>query len=197
MIPLATDLSVDAVTGDEHVPDRPYLLYVGARAEYKNFDVLLRALSTMDGDLADVGACIVGAPLSDAERARAVELGVADRLIEAGIADDTRVAALYARSIALVYPSRYEGFGIPPLEAMACGTIAITSNTSSIPEVVGDAALTFDPDDVDQLVEHVRTATFDAPARADMIARGAARAASFSWDRTATSTFDVYRQLVG
>jgi glycosyltransferase involved in cell wall biosynthesis len=197
VIPLATDMSTDAVTGTEATPDRPYLLYVGARPSYKNFDSVLQALARTRGDLADIALCVVGAPLTTAELERIQELGLTDRVEAAGYADDTRVAALYASSIALVYPSRYEGFGIPPLEAMACGTVAITSNTSSIPEVVGDAALTFDPDDIEQLIEHIQTAATDTAARARLIERGQRRAVEFSWDRTARETFDIYRALLG
>lgn len=196
VIPLATDMDASIITGSEQVPDYPYVLYVGSRANYKNFDLALRALAAIGDTQPDARLVVVGSSFNDSERARMTELGVLDRVEEAGVADDARVAALYARSRALVYPSRYEGFGIPPLEAMACGTVAITSNTSSIPEVVGDAALTFDPDSLEQLVEHLRSVLDDDSLRSELIARGAEQVRTFSWDRTARETFDVYHELV-
>ena len=158
--------------------------------------LLGRAQAEPRRELADLGLCVVGAPLTDAERRRIDELKLADNVFEAGVADDAHVAALYAGSVALVYPSRYEGFGIQPLEAMACGTVAITSNSSSIPEVVGDAALTFDPEDVDALVEHIGRVATDVELRARLVDAGADRASRVSWDSTADATFEIYRSLV-
>ncbi|MCW5882876.1 MAG: glycosyltransferase, partial [Anaerolineae bacterium] len=91
-----------------------------------------------------------------------------------------------------VYPSRYEGFGLPLLEAMACGTPVITSTASSLPEVVGDAGMQVEATDVDALAEAVRQALADVDLRADLRARGLARAATFTWQRTARATAAVY-----
>jgi len=93
--------------------------------------------------------------------------------------------ALYRQAEALVYPSLYEGFGLPPLEAMACGTPVLTSNTTSLPEAVGDAAVMVDPTDVEALAEGLARVLFDGALRRDLRARGLARAAEFRWERTA------------
>jgi glycosyltransferase involved in cell wall biosynthesis len=195
VIPLATEMNSGMITGNEDIPHRPFLLFVGSRAAYKNFDLLLEALSCIAPQLPELDLCIVGAPLTEAERRRAEELRIAERLIEAGHTDDRRLAALYANAVTLVYPSKYEGFGIPPLEAMACGGIAITSNTSSLPEVVGDAAVTFDPNSLDALVDALDRVIGNETLRSELVKRGAARSSLFSWDRTASATYEVYRAL--
>lgn len=99
---------------------------------------------------------------------------------------------LTAGALAMVYPSLYEGFGLPPLEAMACGVPAVTSNTSSLPEVVGDAGLMVDPSDVDGLSAALLELAQDAGRRADLSARSLARAQGFSWERCALATQATY-----
>lgn len=96
-----------------------------------------------------------------------------------------------------VFPSLYEGFGLPPLEAMACGTPVVCSNAASLPEVVGDAAVTVDPYDVDALAEAMQRVLADRDLREDLRARGLARARQFTWERTARETLAVYREVCG
>ena len=98
-------------------------------------------------------------------------------------------------SVAFIYPSLYEGFGISPLEAMACGTAVIASNCSSIPEVVGDAGLLFDPTSKSELAEMMIHLLRNSTARVNLIAKGAQRAAMFSWDRLVAQTVQVYRSV--
>jgi glycosyltransferase involved in cell wall biosynthesis len=105
---------------------------------------------------------------------------------------DRHLAKLYRCSMAFIYPSLYEGFGIPALEAMSCGTPVIASNTSSIPEVVGDAGILFNPESSDDLAD-ILMSVLDNPLERDrLIARGLKRSAMFSWDRTVAQTLDVY-----
>ena len=105
---------------------------------------------------------------------------------------DADLPALYAAADLFVMPSLYEGFGLPVLEAMACGTPVACSNTSSLPEVVGDAALEFDPYDVDAMAAAIQQAMSDPGLRASLRARGLIRAKQFTWENTAAKTIEVY-----
>jgi glycosyltransferase involved in cell wall biosynthesis len=105
--------------------------------------------------------------------------------------------ALYSAAAAFVYPALYEGFGLPPLEAMACGAAVACSNTSSLPEAVGDAAITFDPLDVGAIADSVEQILADSALRAELQAKGRKRAGEFSWDATAAKTVAVYREAAG
>jgi glycosyltransferase involved in cell wall biosynthesis len=109
---------------------------------------------------------------------------------------DRQLAALYRRSIAFVYPSLYEGFGIPPLEAMQCGTPVVAANRSSIPEVVGEAGVLFDPERPEELTEILVALASDETLRESLITRGHQRVQQFSWNTTAEKTVEVYRTLV-
>ena len=113
-----------------------------------------------------------------------------------GYVDDASIPLLYAGAAAFCYPSRYEGFGLPALEAMACGVPVITSNRTSLPEVVGDAGLMVDPDDVEGLSLRLRHLLEDRAYANTLGATGVARAATFSWDRCAQETFSVYQQVM-
>lgn len=112
-----------------------------------------------------------------------------------GYVANADLPAVTAAATALVFPTRYEGFGLPPLEAMACGTPVACSNASSLPEVVGDAALTFDPLDESAMASALRRIANDADLRADLRERGFAQAANFAWDKAATETIRVYREV--
>jgi glycosyltransferase involved in cell wall biosynthesis len=91
-----------------------------------------------------------------------------------------------------VFPSRYEGFGLPPLEAMACGAPVVTSNVSSLPEVAGDAAILVNPENVFDIVRGIKEALLDEPMRAELIGRGRAQAAKFSWEKAAREVLEIY-----
>jgi glycosyltransferase involved in cell wall biosynthesis len=103
---------------------------------------------------------------------------------------------VYAAADVFVYPSRYEGFGLPVLEAMACGTPVISSETSALPELGGDAARYFDPYDIEAMAEVIRAVWTDAGLQAEMRRRGIEQAARFSWQRAASETMAVYRALL-
>ncbi len=118
--------------------------------------------------------------------------GLRDRIILTGYVADADLAALYGGALAFVYPSLYEGFGLPPLEAMQCGLPVITSNTSSLPEVVGDAGIMVDPQDSDALAGAMLRLCDDSGLRQGMRERGLARAARFSWSRCARQTVAAY-----
>lgn len=191
---LAADMDVRAAQG--LVPERPYFLFVGGRNSYKNFDGLLAALSHVVPCYPDVCVCVVGAPFSEAETQTIETLGLAAHFEHYGFAGDRQLAKLYNRSLALIYPSRYEGFGIPPLEAMACETVVVGADVSSVPEVVGDAGLLFDPDSSD-LTDILLALLGGSVDRDDLIQKGRQRAGHFSWDKTAAQTVEVYRKIAG
>jgi len=127
--------------------------------------------------------------------AAARESGYADALVFTGYVPDADLVALYNAAAVFVYPSLFEGFGLPPLEAMACGTPVVCSDTSAFPEVVGDAALTVDPRNPEALADAIATVLSDTDLRAGLAAAGLRRAAHFSWQTTARTIRDVYHSL--
>jgi glycosyltransferase involved in cell wall biosynthesis len=193
---LASELSGEWAYGSEIIPDRPYFLYVGSRAkQYKNFDTLLIAFAKVASINPDIILCVVGSLFDDREQQQITELKLTNRIQHYHHASDTHLAKLYRCSVAFVYPSLYEGFGIPPLEAMACGTVVVAANSSSIPEVIGDAGILFEPKAVEDLAD-ILLDLLDSPnKRALLIAKGCDRHQQFSWDKTALQTFEVYRSL--
>jgi glycosyltransferase involved in cell wall biosynthesis len=124
------------------------------------------------------------------------EEGIADAVTFAGYLPQNELPNWYRAADLFVYPSLYEGFGLPPLEAMACGTPVITSNVSSLPEVVGDAALTVDPTDVEMLADAIARVLRDDARREQMRVSGLAQSAKFDWAITARETAQVYREIL-
>ncbi len=123
-------------------------------------------------------------------------LGLTDRIHFTGYVDDETLARLYSGATAFVYPSRYEGFGLPVLEAMACGAPVICSNSSSLPETAGDAALLIDPGDMEELVSCIDRIVGDSRLRLEMREKGLLRAACFTWEKTARETFTLFESIV-
>ena len=114
-----------------------------------------------------------------------------------GFVPDDTLSILYRLASVFVFPSLYEGFGLPPLEAMACGTPVVTSNVSSLPEITGDAAVLVDPYDVSSIVEGVRRVLTDPALADDLRRKGAIRAREFSWERSVARTRELYGQVGG
>lgn len=174
-----------------------YILFVGNRSGYKDFAVLVAAFAEARGALGEMHlVCVGGGPLSPDEINSAVHAGLKGRFHQSTLADREMPGA-YANASAFVFPSRYEGFGLPALEAMAAGTPAVLAHSSSLPEVGGDAALYFEPGDACALATLLVSLTSDEARRAELIRAGKARAREFSWERTAQLTADAYRGLVG
>lgn len=192
---LATNLAVSAVSTGGSIPNRPYVFSVGRRGAYKNFVRLLLALAKVRPAWPELSLYVCGAPIAPAEGELIRALGLIDAIHFVGYVDDDHLAQLYHNAEALLYPSRYEGFGIPPLEAMACGTVVITSNRSSLPEVVGDAALLVNPDSVEEIAVAILQLRDLGGRRDALIQAGKARVARFSWARTTEATMAVYRSL--
>ena len=195
VIHLAAELDESLSHGDEAVPPQPYYLYVGARTGYKNFPTLLKAFALASSQRPELSLCVVGSPFKPDELELMNRLKISDRIQCFGQATDPQLAKLYRCSLALVYPSLYEGFGIPALEAMACGTVAVVGNTSSLPEVVGDAGVLFDPKSPQELADILVWLMDHTAEREILIGKGRERAKNFSWDKTAAETVKIYRSL--
>ena len=196
VVHLGFSLTVDNKAGESLVK-RPYLLYVGGRAGYKNFDALLRAYASLpalarDFDLVAFG----GGALHPKERALIGALGLSDSQVRQIGGGDSILSGLYQGASLFVYPSLYEGFGIPPLEAMSFDCPVVCSNTSSIPEVVGDAAIFFDPMSINSIAKAMEAVVSNESIRERLIARGRERIKLFSWQRCARQTLEVYGKLV-
>jgi len=178
---------------------RPFVLFVGTLEPRKNIATLLKAYeSARSTNASNHQLVIVGRKgwLHNGILETIELLGLRDRVILTGPVPDPDLVHLYNAAELFVYPSLYEGFGLPPLEAMACGTPTITSNAGALPEVVGDAALTVDPRDPEGLATAIVEVLQDAGMRQEMSERGLARASMFSWADTAAQTMSVYRKVL-
>jgi glycosyltransferase involved in cell wall biosynthesis len=180
---------------------REYVLAVGSIQPRKNLSRLVRAYSGLRRErgrsnlpqLVLVGkrAWLYGETLKAVE-----EEGVGDSVVLTGYVSEGDLPALYSGALCFAYPSYYEGFGLPPLEAMSCGTAVLTGDRTSLPEVVGDAGLTADPFDTGAIARALARLIEDAPLRADLGARGLQRASAFDWRETARMTLQVYRRVM-
>jgi glycosyltransferase involved in cell wall biosynthesis len=176
-----------------------YVLYVGSENPRKNMPRLIAAFARLHETLPDVRLIKVGSvehpSLAEQLRRQVQQLGLADAVLFTNPVSDQDLVAFYNLADLFVFPSLYEGFGLPPLEAMACGAPVVCSNAASLPEVVGDAAITVDPYDVDGLAAAMVRVLTDADLRRQLRERGLARARQFTWERTALETIAVYRQM--
>ena len=196
VIPLATTLSPALMRTDEHpLPDN-YILYVGKRNTYKNFFFLLDAMEILAQSHPQCHLLCVGGGRFNGEEQQAIEQRQLTKKIIQREVDDASLAYFYVQAQAFVFPSMYEGFGIPTLEAFACGCPVLLSNRSSLPEVGGTAARYFDPEHVSDLVEQL-VDVLDHKALADeMRTLGWIRVQLFSWEQTALKTIETYKQAV-
>jgi glycosyltransferase involved in cell wall biosynthesis len=178
--------------------DHRFVLYVGNIKPHKNLVRLIEAFSELrTGELEDVKLLIIGDEISKLPALRhAVHRHKLHKHVRfLGYVPDDQLTVLYRLAAVFVFPSLYEGFGLPPLEAMASGTPVVVSNVSSLPEVVGDAAVLVDPHDIDSIVDGLRSVLTN-PARADdMRRKGLQRAGEFSWERSVARTLEVYRRV--
>jgi glycosyltransferase involved in cell wall biosynthesis len=183
--------------GDSPRP-RPYILYVGNVKPHKNLRVLLDAfrqiLTKTSHDLVIAGETD-GFRTSDRGTMRAAE-DLSDRVIFTGRIGDEELRQLIVNAGALVLPSLYEGFGLPPLEAMACGCPAVVSTSASLPEICGSAALYFDPYDERDVAEKVLSVIHDATLRENLREQGRRRAREFSWDKTTQATIRIIDEML-
>ncbi|MEO0085001.1 MAG: glycosyltransferase family 1 protein [candidate division WOR-3 bacterium] len=171
------------------------LLHVGIDKWRKNVAGVLRALVLLASRVPDVQLVRLGG-MSPANARLAAELGVGNRVILRPFCDDEQLVDYYCAADCFVFPSFCEGFGLPPLEAMACGTPVVVANVSSLPEVVGGAGLQVDPDSPERISAAVEGVLTDAKLARRLSAEGQARAQEFSWTRTAEATRQVYRRFL-
>ncbi|MGF1497518.1 MAG: glycosyltransferase family 4 protein [Elainellaceae cyanobacterium] len=194
-IPLAYD--------DRHfrcldLPTEPYFLYIGRYDPYKNLHRLVAAFAQIAPNVAaDLWlAGSMDGHHTPALAAQVEHLGLSDRVKFLGYVPYGELPELLNRAIALVFPSLWEGFGLPVLEAMACGTPVITSNCASLPEVAGDAALLVDPYQINQIADAMRTVATDDQARSQLRTAALRRAQQFSWKKTGDRTVEVLQRYL-
>lgn len=180
------------------LPARNYFLYLGRNDPYKNLPRLIAAFAQLP-DRASYELWIAG-PADDRYSPALVEqiteLGLTAQVKFLDYVPYAELPVVINQAIALVTPSLWEGFGLPVLEAMACGTPVITSNLSSLPEVAGDAALLVDPYDVGAIADAMHTLATDAALRSQLRSASLARASQFSWEKTGNATVEILKQFI-
>jgi glycosyltransferase involved in cell wall biosynthesis len=194
-----TDPTLLAAVRDRYPLPRQFVLSVGAGRPHKNLAMLVDAFALLDRSFAPalVMAGESDPRFQDGVAARVRAHGLADRVLRPGLIREDDLRAVYSLADVLVFPSLVEGFGLPPLEAMACGTPVLASSASSIPGVVGDAALSFDPRDPVKLAALLEQVLQDTALRAELRQRGWTRTRNFSWDGVARATLAVYATVLG
>jgi glycosyltransferase involved in cell wall biosynthesis len=185
--------------------EQPYIAYVGNLHPRKNLSTLIEAFATLKGGGLEHKLAVIGGGglgrLNNTEYRKLVSrvenMGLEEEVVFTGYVPDERLKCLLAAAEMLVFPSIYEGFGLPPLEAMACGVPVITSARASLPEVVGDAGLLLDdPLDAGELVDKVEKLLNDKDLRARLVAKGLEQAGGFTWDRAAAQVSAIYERMM-
>lgn len=195
VIPLAVSSNYKPVRGK--LPGWPseYLLYVGARKGYKDFNTLLAALAVLRNQNEGIPLIVIGQPFSRVEKQTICDLDLTEFIMHAHLTDAQLIVA-YSQASALVQTSKYEGFGLSPLEAMACGTPVIVANSSSMPEVGGDVAQYFVAGQSSDLAEAIRTVLSDSELRSRLSLLGIERAKGFSVKKMAQRTAEAYATIL-
>jgi len=181
-------------------PNKKIILYVGNTRPYKNLPRLLEAFKLLQKKKSENYQLVIGGgekrnlPLL---KKIVLDLGIEKDVIFSENLTDAEVVALMNAADVFVFPSLEEGFGFPPLEAMACGTPVVTSNVSSLPEVVGNAALLVDPENVEEIASAIEKVLTDEKLREELIRKGFERVKRFSWEKTARETIEVYKSVTG
>jgi len=180
----------------------PFLLYAGPIRRHKNIPRLVEAFAVVRSQLSshplykDLRLLIIGDTISEYPEVRqAVIKSRVEHVVRfMGFVPFDALRCFYLSAAAFVFPSQHEGFGLPPLEAMACGTPVVTSNVSSLPEVVGEAAMLVRPDNVFEIARGIHDLLLDDALRAELIRRGYEQAARFNWERTARQVLEIYQE---
>jgi glycosyltransferase involved in cell wall biosynthesis len=188
------DSAAETATAARAASASPFLLHVGDLHARRNLGIVVRAMARLRDVRVRLVLVGVDRGIGSALLEEAARLGIRDAIEMRGRVPDEELVTLYQQCAALVYPSRYEGFGFPLVEAMACGAPVIASNASAIPEVTGSAAVLLDPDDEQGFMGAIQRVLLDASHAASMRSRGLARAAQFTWADTAARTLEAYRR---
>ena len=179
--------------GHKYEPGFPYLLYVGSRKPHKNLPRLLQAYSA-SGVAREVKLILSG----HADKQILIEIdrwNLRSDVVFADVSVDDDLAAMYRGAKGFVFPSLYEGFGLPPVEAMACGVPVLTSNLCSLPEVTGDAAILVNPNDIEEIKEGIRQLVFNSELRTQLTIKGIQRVRNFSWNESARKVKELLLQI--
>ncbi len=173
-----------------------YLLYVGSRNTYKNFNVLLDVLSLLKKEYNDLNLiCVGGGKFNDFELKKSKSLNIVKNTFQVN-PNDNQLSFLYKNAIGLVYPSKYEGFGIPILEAFSKKCPVVLSERSSLPEIAGDAGLYFNPENIDDIKEKIEKIISSENVRKNLINKGLERLHFFSWQKASKQTAEVYKKVL-
>ena len=171
---------------------KPYVLFIGRRHTYKNFPNMLKAFLSSNISEQMSLVCVGGGKFNNEEEKM---IGDFKNIIQVNASDETLVG-LYKNAEFLIVPSLYEGFGLPVLEGMALGCPVIASDTSSIPEVLGDAGMYFDPYSIESITNAFNTVAFDSDLKSEMINKGFLRSKDFSWEKCALKTIQLYKNIL-
>jgi glycosyltransferase involved in cell wall biosynthesis len=197
VVHLAFDSGLSIIKDKSNYDFSPFLLYVGNRSGYKNFGNFLKAVSInlkLKNNIKIIA--FGGGKFTENENNLISSLGFRSNFVKQINGDDNLLNQLYNNAVAFVYPSLYEGFGLPPLEAMVNNCPVICSNTSSIPEVVGNAGQYFDPYNLDSQCNALEKVVYDTQLRAKLIIEGKERINCFSWNKCAQETVEVYKKIL-
>jgi glycosyltransferase involved in cell wall biosynthesis len=193
--PVSDEEPLNEIRANFGIPEGLVVLHVGHCAARKNIEGLIRALGMLRRKGLRAHFLQIGGNFSNEQSDLIRDVGMQDGVTQLSGISQNDLVRIYNLSDVLVLPSYYEGFGLPLIEAMACGTPVIAANKSSLPEVAGEAAVLIEPDDIEEMAEKIEQVLTDEALRGQLSERGIERARLFSWERCARQTFDVYRDL--
>jgi glycosyltransferase involved in cell wall biosynthesis len=197
--PMRDGRALAAFREERQLPDN-FILYLGTLEPRKNVGRLVQAYATLRRRGATSYPLVLAGGKGWGEDEIFAEIersGYANAIRYVGYVPEAEMPLWYNAATLFVYPSEYEGFGLPPLEALACGTAVVASNASSLPEVVGDAGILVDPKDTDAIANGIQRVLEDETLRSQLAERGPARASEFTWQRMARETLAIYREVSG
>lgn len=175
--------------------EAPFILYVGARNKYKNFESVVRSFAILRKKFSDLQMFCAGTAPSSSELRLLADNNIINNTVFCQCSDEELVE-LYNKALLFVFPSYYEGFGLPILEAMAAGCPVVLSNTSCFPEIAGDAGCYFNPYDIDSMVDSLEKVIINTSLREKMIQKGKERIGQFSWSESAAKHLSLYKSIL-